>query len=97
MHTILMLTYKSYYNISPPSLYELISKNSHVNTLLGPDHHQFIMPPTSKDYSNTFLKHLFIYAAPCEWNKLNEHIRTLNVDCFRKSVKTMLIKQQFGC
>ena len=40
---------------------------------------------------------LFIYAAPCEWNKLSEHIRTSNFDCFRKSVKTMLFTQQYGC
>ena len=34
------------------------------------------MPPISKDGSNTFLECLFIYAAPCEWNKLIEYIRT---------------------
>ena len=37
----------------------------------------------------------FIYAAPCEWNKLSGHIRTSNFDCFRKSVKTMLFTQQY--
>ena len=47
--------------------------NSHVNTRLGTDHHQLIMPPISKDCSNTFLERSFIYAAPCEWNKLSEH------------------------
>ena len=47
----------------------------------------------SKDCSNTFLGRSFIYAAPCEWNKLSEHIRTSNFDCFRKSVKTMLFTQ----
>ena len=70
---------------------------SHVNTRLGTDHHQLIMPPISKDCSNTFLERSFIYAAPCEWNKLSEHIRTSNFDCFRKSVKTMLFTQQYGC
>ena len=29
-----------------------------------------IVPPISKDCSNTFLECSFIYAAPCEWNKL---------------------------
>ena len=33
----------------------------------------------------------------CELNKLSEHIRTSNFDCFRKSVKTMLFTQQYGC
>ena len=51
----------------------------------------------SKDCSNTFLERSFIYAAPCEWNKLSEHIRTSNFDCFRKSAKTMLFTQQYGC
>ena len=39
------------------SLCELINKNeSHVSTRLGTDHHQLIMPPISKDCSNTFLE-----------------------------------------
>ena len=82
--------------MAPPYLYELINKKeSHVNTRLGTDHHQFIMPPISKDCYNTFLfKRSFIYAAPSEWNKLSEYIRTANFDCFRKSVKTMLFTQQ---
>ena len=42
IYTILMLTYKSYYNIAPSYLCELINKNeSHVNTRLGTDHRQF--------------------------------------------------------
>ena len=98
IYKMLMLTYKSYYNMAPPYLCELINKKeSHVNTRLGTDHHQLIMPPISKDCSNTFLERSFIYAAPCEWNKLSEHIRTSNFDCFRKSVKTMLFTQQYGC
>ena len=84
-----MLTYKSYYNIAHTYLCELISRReSCVNTRLGADHHQLIMPPISKDCSNTFPERSFIYAAPCEWNKLSECIRT-NFDSFRKSVKTI--------
>ena len=61
--------------MAPPYLCELINKKeSHVNIRLGTDHHQVIMPPNSKDYSNTFLDRSFIYAAPCEWNKLSEYI-----------------------
>ena len=74
--------------MAPPYLCELINKKgSHVNT----DLHQLIMPPISKDCSYTFLERSFIYAAPCEWNKLSEHIRTSNFDCFRKSGKTIVI------
>ena len=54
-------------------------------------------PPISKDFSNTFLECSFIYAAPSEWNKLSECIRTSTFDSFRKSVKTMLFTQQYGC
>ena len=96
-YKILMLTYKSYYNIAPTYLCELISRReSSVNTRLGSDQHQLIMPPISKDCSNTFLESSFIYAAPCEWNKLSECILTSSFDSFRKSVKTMLFTQQYG-
>ena len=55
-YNILMLTYKSYYNIVLPYVCELISKKeSYANTRLGTDHRQLIMPPISKDCSNTFL------------------------------------------
>ena len=62
-----------------------------MNTQLGTDHHQLIRPAISKDCSNTFLKRSFMYAAACEWNKLSEHMRTSNFDCFRKSVKNNVI------
>ena len=41
---MLILTYKSYYNIAPPYLCELINKKeSHVNTRLGTYHHHSFM------------------------------------------------------
>ena len=53
--------------MAPPYLGELINKKeSHVNTRLGTDHHQLIMPPISKDCSNTSLERSFIYASPCK-------------------------------
>ena len=55
-YKILMLTYKSYYNIARTYLCELISRReSSVNTRLGADHHQLIMPPISKDFSWAFI------------------------------------------
>ena len=97
-YTILMLSYKSYYNIAPTYLCALISRReSSVNMRLGSDQHQIIMPPISKDCSNTFLERSFIYSAPCEWNKLSECIQTSTFDSFSKSVKTMLFTQQYGC
>ena len=83
-----MLSYKSYYNIAPSYLCELINKKvSHLNTRLGTDHHQLIMPPISKDCNNNFIERSFIYAAPCEWNKLREHIITSIFDCSGKVLK----------
>ena len=48
-----------------------------LNIRMEPDHHQLIMPPTSKNGSNTFLERSIMYTAQYEWNKLSEHIRTI--------------------
>ena len=53
---------------------------------LGADHHQLIMPPISKNCSNTFLERSVIYAAPCEWNKLSEHL-----------IVSGRVLKQYGC
>ena len=39
-------------------------KESSPNARLEADHHQLIMRPISKDYSNTFLERSFFYVAP---------------------------------
>ena len=96
LYKIVMLTYKSYYNSTLPYVCELINKKArHVNTRLRTDHHWLIMPVIGQHCSNTLLECSFIYAAPCKWNKLSEHIKTTNFDCFKKSVKTMLFTQQY--
>ena len=41
------------------------------------------MLPISKDFSNTFFERSFMYVAPCEWDNLNEHIRTYMFDRVR--------------
>ena len=83
-----MYTYTSYYNIAPSYESAYISrKESSVNTRLGTEKHQLMMPPIRKDCFNIFLRRSFIHAAPCEWNKFSEHIRTSNFPNFRKSVK----------
>ena len=64
----------------PPYLCELINKKeSHIITRLGTDHHQLIMPPISKNCSNTFIERSFTYDVPCEWNTLSECTRTSNL------------------
>ena len=42
--------------------FRISRRESSVNTRLGSDQHQLIMPPISKDCSNTFLERSFIYA-----------------------------------
>ena len=95
-YKISMLTYKSYYNNAPTYLWEIISREKRLFEYSVDTDDQLIMPPISKDCSNTFLERSFIYAAPCEWNKLSDHIRTSNLYSFRKSVETMLFTQQYG-
>ena len=92
-----MLTYKSYYNIAPTYLSELISRReSSVNMWLGSDQHQRIMPSISKDCSNTFLERSFIYAAPCEWNKLSECIRTSSLIHSGRVLKQCYLHNNMG-
>ena len=56
-----MLTYKSYYNMAPPYIYELINKKeSHVNTRLETDQHQLIIPPISTDLTLFLNVHSFM-------------------------------------
>ena len=72
-------------------LCELINKKeSHVNSRLGTDQSTSLL-------CRQFLERPLINAAPCEWNKLSECNRTLNLDSFRKRFKTMLIIHQYGC
>ena len=69
-YTMVMLTYKSHYNIAPPYLCELINKKeSHVIFRLETDYNQIIMPQISKECPNTFIGRSFIHAAPSKWNK----------------------------
>ena len=65
--------------IAQPYICELIKKKeSHVKSGLVTDH-QLIMSSISKECLNNFPKRSFIYTAPCEWNKLRDHIRTSNL------------------
>ena len=58
-HASLILTYKSYYNIVPSYLCELINKKRKSCEYL------LIIPLSNKDCCNTFVERSFIYAAPC--------------------------------
>ena len=77
IYKMLMLTYKSYYNMAQPYLCELINKKeSHVNTRLGTDHNQLIQ--LVRIVLTLFLSvHSFMLLHA---NKLSEHNRTSNFD-----------------
>ena len=48
--------------------------------------------------SNNFLQRSFIYSAPCEWNKLIEHIKTSNLIISRRVLNNVIYyTQQYGC
>ena len=80
IYTILMLTYKSYYNMTPLYLCELIyKKESHVNTRLGSDHHQLIMPPISQlvivlTLSLSVHSFILLHANGTNWVNISEHL-----------------------
>ena len=93
IYTIFMLTYKSCHSIAPSYLCELINKKrKSYEYSFG--NHLLLCRQLVRIVRTLFLN---VHAASCEWNKYSEHIRTSNFDCFRKSVKTMLFTQQYGC
>ena len=95
---ILILTYKSFVDLSAPLyLRELVKKkNKSANTRLANDSLLLVVPPISKGSSNTFFERSFIYAAPTEWNKLDGRIRKItNFDSFKREIKTTLFLSYF--
>ena len=97
IYKILILTYKSFVDLSGPLyLRELVkTKNKSANTRLA-DHSLLLVPPISKGSSNTFFELSFIYAAPTEWNKLDGRIRKVtNFNSFKREIKTTLFLSYF--
>ena len=79
IYKILILTYKSFVDLSAPLyLRELVKKkNKSANTRLADDSLLLAVPLISKGSSNTFFEQSCIYAAPIEWNKLDGRIRKI--------------------
>ena len=77
---------------APLYLRELVKKkNKSANTRLADDSLLLVVPPICKGSSNTFFERLFIYAAPSEWNKMDDRIRKIiNVGSFKREIKTTL-------
>ena len=99
IYKILILTYKSFVDLSAPLyLRELVKKknNKSANTRLADDSLLLVVPPISKGSPNTFFERSFIYAAPTEWDKLDGRIRKItNFDSFKREIKTTLFLSYF--
>ena len=56
-----------------------------------------ILPPPSRNCSDTFFDRSFTYGAPYEWNKLDERVRRLsNFNLFKSEIKTVLFLRYFN-
>ena len=98
IYKILILTYKSFVDLSAPLyLRELVKKkNKSANTRLADDSLLLVVPLISKGSSNTFFEQSCIYAAPIEWNKLDGRIRKIaNFDSFKREIKTTSFPNYF--
>ena len=98
IYKILILTYKSFLDLSVPLyLRELVKKkNKSANTRLADDSLILVVPPISKGSSNTFFERSFIYAAPTEWKKLDGRIRKItNFDSFKREINTISFLSYF--
>ena len=97
IYKILILTYKSFVDLSAPLyLRELVKKkNKSANTRLADDS-LLLVPPINKGSSHTFFERSFIYTAPTELNKLDGRIRKItNIDSFKREIKTTLFLSYF--
>ena len=97
-HKILTLTYKSYHNIGPAYLQQMIVKHQARREGLrsgsGQQQDLLVIPLTS---SKTFADRSFAVAAPLLWNALPSDIRTCSdLLTFKKKLKTYLFNQAFN-
>ena len=98
IYKILILTFKaSVDHTAPMYLSELVKrKSSSTNTRLANDDLLLVIPPLSRNCSNTFFERSFNFAAPTEWNKLDKRIRSIsNLNAFESEIKTILFLYYF--
>ena len=95
-HKILTLTYKSYHNIGPAYLQQMIVKQQarHEGLRSGQQQDLLVIPCTS---AKAFANRSFAVAAPLLWNALPSNIRTCSdLLTFKKNLKTYLFNQAFN-
>ena len=73
-------------------LCELVKKkSSSTNTRSANDDLLLVIPPLSRNCSNTFFERFFNFAALTEWNRLDKRIRHIsNLNTFKSEIKTIL-------
>ena len=78
-------------------LSELVKqKSSSTNTRSANDDLLLVIPPLSRNCSNTFFERSFNFAASTEWNRLYERIRrSFNKNIFKHDIKTSLFLNYF--
>ena len=80
IYKILILTFKAFVDHTAPMyLSELVKKkSSSTNTRSANDDLLLVIPPLSRNCSNTFFERSFNFAAPTEWNRLDKRIRRIS-------------------
>ena len=98
VYKIIILTYKAFVDhYAPVYLSELLNKKStSANTQSANDDFLLVIPPISRNCSNTDFERLFHFASPTEWNKLDARILCIsNQNCFKREIKTILFLNYF--
>ena len=98
IYKILILTFKAFVDHTAPLyLSELMEKkSSSTNTRSANDDLLLVIPPLSRNCSNTFFERSFNFAAPTEWNRLDKRIRRIsNLNTFKSEIKTILFLNYF--
>ena len=98
IYKILILTFKAFVDHTAPMyLSELVKKkSSSTNTRSANDDLLLVIPPLSRNCSNTFFERSFNFAAPTEWNRIDKRIRRIsNLNTFKSEIKTILFLNYF--
>ena len=94
VYKILILTFKAFVDHTA-SMYlsELVKKkSSSTNTRSANDDLLLVIPPLSRNCSNSFFEISFNFAAPTEWNRLDKRIRRIsNLNTFKSEIITNLL------
>ena len=78
------------------NIIKLLNIKSSTNTRSANDDLLLVIPPLSRNCSNTFFERSFNFAAPTEWNRLDKRIRRIsNLNTFKSEIKTILFLNYF--